>query len=377
MWQPGIEIRTLADVEPFITEGIIIKDRGEYVSVDYTFAGPETFTNPMAHECRGLKFDAAGLLIARPLHKFFNVGERVSPEEIEWSRPHTVFEKLDGSMIHGCILNGRLEFMTRGGISPQAEMALDRAPIAAVEFARRCGDYGQTAIFEFTSPDNRIVVPYDADTLTLLAVRDNLTGAYQSPKMLSDASRRYGIPLAKSFAPVTDVHGFISAARAVVGEEGYVIAFDNGDRLKIKGEDYAFRHKALATIGSEKNVLRLILDDHLDDIVPLLPDAVASRALDAQAEVHSSVGAICKTVGDFHATRKNADRKSYAEAVKREIDPRIMSVAFAAFDGRDVRDAVVSTIRRATSSMDKLDQFRDMIGFSWDVSGIPLDELRG
>lgn len=47
-----------------------------------------------------------------------------------------------------------------------------------VEFANECIGMKYTPIFEYTSPNNRIVVKYDEERLTLTAVRHNRTGRY-------------------------------------------------------------------------------------------------------------------------------------------------------------------------------------------------------
>ena len=66
-----------------------------------------------------------------------------------------------------------------------------------------------------------------------------------------------------------DVAKFVTDARALEGLEGYVIAFADGHRVKIKADLYALRHQALADIAQEKNLLGLIARDALDAVVPL------------------------------------------------------------------------------------------------------------
>jgi len=270
-------IRHISDVTPFLTEGIRIKERDAYDVIDYTFAGPETFTTSMSLECRGLKFDKSGRLIARPLHKFFNIGEKQSLGEIDFTQPHEVYDKLDGSMIHGCILNKELTFMTRGGISPQAQMAFLRSSQSHKDLANAVSNLNSTAIFEFTSPDNRIVINYETDELTLLAVRENTSGNYYSHKALIELAKFYDCPLAQKHLPVTNPETFVSSARSIVESEGYVIAFNTGHRIKIKGDDYSLKHGALSRVSSEKYTLNLILTNNADDILPLLEEKIARR----------------------------------------------------------------------------------------------------
>ena len=104
------EIRTIDDVLPHI-EGrseFIVAERefgtviNYVVSMATTFdmTGPDDLGGAIRRECRGIKFGLDGHIIARPFHKFFNVGEREEtlPNNLDFSADHTVFTKLDGSM---------------------------------------------------------------------------------------------------------------------------------------------------------------------------------------------------------------------------------------------------------------------------------------
>lgn len=83
-------IETIDDVLPHLGEniGIYVNRRAGYRTVDYGWVGDTTFDRPMRIECRGLKFGEDGRLLARPFHKFFNLGEREGVADIDWTRPH-------------------------------------------------------------------------------------------------------------------------------------------------------------------------------------------------------------------------------------------------------------------------------------------------
>ena len=97
-----------------------VAERGRYKIIDYQILRPETFDHPGLLECRGIKFDADGNLLARPFQKFFNLGERPEgmPQDLDWSRPHRVLEKLDGTMIHPARLEGDIVFHDPDGNHP-------------------------------------------------------------------------------------------------------------------------------------------------------------------------------------------------------------------------------------------------------------------
>ena len=58
----------------------------------------EALWTPETSSCRGLILDGGDAVVARPLRKFFGLGEPAAPPvpEVE---PFEVFEKLDGSLI--------------------------------------------------------------------------------------------------------------------------------------------------------------------------------------------------------------------------------------------------------------------------------------
>lgn len=366
-------IEHIDQVTPHLTEGIKVKERSGYTVIDYSFAAPGTFSNPMALECRGLKFDVDGNLIARPFQKFFNVGEKQSAEEIDWAHPHRIYQKLDGSMVHGCLLDGKPVMMTRGGISPQAQMAMDRSSDKVWALVKETVNLGMTPIFEFTSPENRIVVSYDDDRMTLLAIRNNLTGEYVDHESIAKV---HGVDCAAVFGAVSDPELFISKARALVGEEGYVIAFSDGHRLKIKGEDYVFRHTALATIGSEKRVLRMVLDCEDDDVLPLLPPAIAARLIAYKADVSDAISDGAQRVSEFVEKNEGIERKEFAARAKSSLDGPLLPAAFAVLDGRDPAKTIRDFARRASATQSRREELEAFLPVSWSLDDLPLHEIK-
>ena len=133
-------------------------------------------------ECRGLLFYPDGRIMSRRLHKFFNVNERdeTAAHKIDLGQPHVILEKLDGSMITPVYTDAGVRWGTKMGIttvSMLAEEFVAQRP-QYQRMAEWCLENGKTAIFEWTSRKQRIVVDYPEDNLVLIAVRDNVTGEY-------------------------------------------------------------------------------------------------------------------------------------------------------------------------------------------------------
>jgi RNA ligase len=368
-------IKTIADVLPHIEgdNGIYVTRFDDYDVIDYGYVAEDTFDRPMRLECRGLKFGKDGKLLARPFHKFFNIGERQRPEEIDWSQPHVVLDKLDGSMVHSCLLGGELTFMTRMGATAQAQLAASHMDENVLRLSRQMIASGMTAMFEFTSPDNRIVIAYDKPAISLLAIREIESGRYLTHSELSAMAARFGVPLVGVVAAAGSMKEFVNQARELEEIEGYVIAFDDGHRLKLKTGYYALRHKALSGIAFEKNILAWVAEGAIDDVVPLLAPDIAARVLAYQSKIGDGLNRNFRTVSDFVESHSGLERREFALAVKTKLDKRLQPVAFSMLDGKDGREILKNLLLWASHSDGRVETIRDMYNMSWDSRGLEIE----
>jgi len=360
-------IESLEDVLPHIVPetGIIHSEHDGYSVINYVYSMERTFDSAIARECRGLKFGPDGKLIARPFHKFFNLGERRLPQDEPWDQAHLVLDKLDGSMIHPAIVHGEMVFMTRMGVTDHGRTALALASDGVRALARDMLEAGFTAIFEYTGPENRIVVTYDVPQLTLLSVRDIRTGRYLPMDELTRIAAGHDVPVVQSFGSVEDVEAFQRDARALEGLEGYVVAFDDGHRVKIKADLYALQHKALADIAQEKNLLGLIAKDALDDVMPLLADDIAVEVRAYSDQVLASVARLDAEISAFVEAHRDLERRDFAAKTKAEVDRDLQSVAFRALDGTPPRRGLIEILEKASGSETKVDAIRPLFHMAW------------
>lgn len=279
-WRPP-KISHLDDILPHLEGAPHIKlfRRPSYSILDYTYSDFTLFDNPHKLECRGLKFSSDGTLLARPFHKFFNLGEGTTallPSE------HTLHTKLDGSMIHPCIIDNEVRFMTRMGIT---DVSL-KAELLFPHILRCCRPLlsgGITPLFEYIGPSNRIVVPYPHDDLVLLAARNTIDGTYLTHDELLRISSTLGGTL------VPPYQGTLEAVRHLADEEGIVIIYPSGHRIKMKADQYITRHHAISTIYSLRNSLHLILTGKIDDLYPLLPSALHDEVCHYTILLHDAI----------------------------------------------------------------------------------------
>ena len=360
-------LETLDDVLPYVTaeSGLYHNVKDGYSVVNYGSMLACGFESAVERECRGLKFDESGTLIARPFHKFFNIGEKKPPQDEQWDRPHIVMDKLDGSMIHPAMLRGELVFMTRGGFSREASLAWSHASSEAKDLCRDMVWAGYTPIFEFTAPDNRIVVAYETPQLTLLAVREIRTGAYMPHAGLVDLGDRYGVPVVKTFGQVDEFAAFWARARGLEDVEGYVVAFEDGYRLKFKADGYVLRHRALEGLRFEKNVLAWVATGAVDDVLPLLKPDAADTVRAYHESATRSLTSLEANIQDFVNANRTLSRKEFALKVQAELDKRLHAVAFSALNGKPVRDGLLKLLKWAAHSETRVHTVRDLLNTTW------------
>jgi RNA ligase len=259
--------------------------RGPFIVANYHYQSPDTFTGPdeaWLRECRGLIFDGnTGLLLSRRFHKFFNVNEREDTQAhlIDWSKPHFVMTKLDGSMVSPVPVGGdlnRIRWTTKMGIT---DVAMQAEAFAALDrnLLKYCRDKiadGYTPIFEWVSPDNRIVLDYPAPKLILTGLRRTLTGDYAPlTEAMYDAATR-------GLDTVEFVHAHRGGSADVVhltrgqeDTEGVVVLFEDGHMFKIKTDWYVGLHRNKEFITNPRLIVKAYEEDKLDDVFALLCEA--------------------------------------------------------------------------------------------------------
>lgn len=326
-------------------DNFVIVDKGDYFVVNYVLMGEETFPvvegedyhrASVLREGRGLIFcSKTGELLSRPFHKFFNVGERADTAVLDLSKKHWILSKLDGSMVRPFMLNGNIRWATKSGItdvSMQAEEFVAKNPHYH-DFAEQWLKMEYTPIFEWCSRKQRIVIDYPEDQLVLLAVRDNFTGQYLHDA-LNDAQNIWGIPTIQAI----DLSGMnqeqiVQTVRVMEDSEGVVIRFEDGHMVKIKADSYVRMHKAKSYLENERDVIRLILEEQIDDVLPLLTEEDKNRVKKLQDQIlhdilifQTAIAAVRSSIKTLELSRKDFALKSES------MDPLLRAAVFKFFN---------------------------------------------
>lgn len=359
------KIETIEDVLPAIKDSkeFIVVEKDGYKVVNYMVNMPETFpevktvNDAIRRECRGIKFNTEGKIIARPYHKFFNVNEREETlmDKVSFDVDHVILEKLDGSMVHPFYVNGHLRWATKMGItdtSMEAEVFVAKNPVYT-EFAKERIAYGDTPIFEWLSRQNKIVINHKEDNLVLTGVRDMVTGKYMGHTTMATLAMGWNIPF------VGLMNKSIDEIKLIEDTEGIVIRFYDGQMLKVKSDWYVLRHKSKDAIMREKNVIEYILKDEVDDVIPYLLAEDADKLRDFNSKFTSALFEYSESLNkeiDVRWANANKDRKTFAlEQMK--FFGKERGIAFKVLDGQECFGLVKKFV---LSNLTDLDNVRYM-----------------
>lgn len=367
-----MKIGHINDVLPHLVgrSEFVVAEREFGTVIDYNYALVDSFDDPVRLECRGIKFDKGGKILARPFQKFFNVGERVDtqPDLLDFRQPHIITQKLDGSMIHPAVVDGALVLMTRMG---RTDVALKAEKLLTDDMEWAMRDFigtGFTPLFEFTAPNNRIVIRYERAELTLLACRHTVSGTYMTQANLEETAAEIGVHLVKHLSSEwTTGPAFLDYARAVIGEEGFVVHFANGLWVKAKGDDYVLKHKAKESILQEKNILAMIVGGQLDDVLPLLEENDRLAAELYRSLVLRGLGETADSVARLVESGSALDQKTFAVEHLKGIAPHVRSLAFTIRSGTEPMDAVSKMVLRHVGSQTDVDAIRPLHQATWSM----------
>jgi RNA ligase len=190
-----------------------------------------------------------------------------------------------------------------------------------------------TVIFEFCSREQRIVIDYPEPFLAVTGIRCNETGVYKANQNLQRFVQNPRIVVAKKVSSHNSIKDLAEHVSGLTDEEGVVVKFDDGRFVKIKAADYVLKHRALDGLRFEKDVLKLVLKNEIDDVLPLVTPEVHTRLVSYRDSVNHRVKMCTDEMNEIFDRLKTApSRKEFAELVK---DSPYRTGLFKMYGGQD------------------------------------------
>jgi RNA ligase len=261
-------------LEKHVADGVIRRQSHplfpELLIYNYTERAQfERIWDAATNVCRGLVV-RGGFVVARPFNKFHNLNTEYAPETMEANLPKgapLVTTKLDGSMGVVYLHGGEWRVATRGSFDS------DQARWATAWYAEHQAKHPAswpadvTPVCEVIYSANRIVVDYDFEGLVLLSMVDNETGA-ELPRQEAEVwAAVNGLRIVDKF----DKTLAECAAENTANEEGYVLTYSNGVKVKVKFEEYVRLHRILTGLNP-KTVWEMLSQGQGEAIEKLLAD---------------------------------------------------------------------------------------------------------
>jgi RNA ligase len=378
-------------IEPYLEaiagcDAFFVADRDYGRIINYRQMGSDVFPDPakapdphtawlwgLRRQCRGIIFDLDGNVISPGFEKFRNVNEceETLLAHVPFELPHVILAKEDGSLCRPIPMrDGSYRLGTKMGITDvaaQPEAWVAKNPHYH-RFITHCVGEGWTPLFEWCSRRQRIVIDYPVDRLILLAIRNVANGTYMPLNMMLELAGEYGVETVRRYSgTLASMTALVEETRGLQDQEGWVIWFENGYRLKIKGDAYVAVHRAKEGILRENAVIEMILDEATDDVKALLPDEDRERLQSFEdqfwAGVHHTAGVWEETFQHIKSVYGD-DRKRFALENSNQLEGHLRSAVFKAWDSTnfDWHEWLLGTIRKQLSTLVKTDAARHLWG---------------
>lgn len=331
--------------------GIKVKRHNKYSNlINFCYSQIDSpYSHPIVRESRGLILDEQDnwRVVAYPFKRFYNHGEECA-DEIDWSTA-SVLSKLDGSLIIIYYYNKEWLIATKG--TPDAsgnvgdfgftfsELAWE---VFNKEYSINTLDTNLTYMFELCSIYNRVVVPIEQSSLTLIGVRNNLTLKEESIKNYTDVFKVVESHPLNSWKAIQDslsnLDGYYN--------EGYVVVDSKYNRVKIKHPTYV----ALSHIKeglTNNRLLEIIKTSEGSEFLSYFPEYTS-----LYNDLKSKYDFLVNTIEAVYSEYKHIeDKKEFALAIQQY---KFTSILF------NIRNGNIKSIKEGLIKMN-LDKLKDLL----------------
>jgi hypothetical protein len=150
-----------------------------------------------------------------------------------------------------------------------------------------------------------------------------------------DMLKHHNIPVVNAYDINSSKHPsyIVDIVRQAEDFEGVVICWEDGYRVKCKSDWYVRIHKVKSLLGQERDVTALILNNELDDLLPVLPKEDVERVekfrdkLEEKIETNARMWSVT-----IQHLRNKMDRKTFAINNAHAWHPLIRGMIFSFWD---------------------------------------------
>ena len=307
----------------------------------------ENLWDEITLQTRGLVTDNEGNVIAHPFKKFFNIEEKkFTPTE-----NFEVYEKMDGSLGILFFYEGQWVIATRGSFT--SDQAVKAQEILKSKYLVESIPKGYTTLFEIIYPENRIVVDYgNEESLVVLGMTSRMSGKEMDYNSLLSIHNESGMPVVKRYDGIEDY----SLLKKMVSNthEGFVVKFSNGERIKVKGEEYLRLHKIMTNLSTTAVWEVLSNGGDMENLLKDVPDEFYKKIKEYEKTLRYGFYQVSEYCGKFHDYFKygkyndkenEPTKKEFAEHVMKNCHPPYRPVVFTMWDGKPYKHFIWKIIK--------------------------------
>ena len=307
----------------------------------------ENLWDEITLQTRGLVTDNKGNVIAQPFKKFFNIEEKkFTPTE-----NFEVYEKMDGSLGILFFYEGQWVIATRGSFT--SDQAVKAQEILKSKYLVESIPKGYTTLFEIIYPENRIVVDYgNEESLVVLGMTSRMSGKEMDYNSLLSIHNESGMPVVKRYDGIEDY----SLLKKMVSNthEGFVVKFSNGERIKVKGEEYLRLHKIMTNLSTTAVWEVLSNGGDMENLLKDVPDEFYKKIKEYEKTLRYGFYQVSEYCGKFHDYFKygkyndkenEPTKKEFAEHVMKNCHPPYRPVVFTMWDGKPYKHFIWKIIK--------------------------------
>jgi len=338
--------------EELVDQGYLSKSSNKNL-VLYNYTDKCTFDRYWIRETlssRGTIYDkATGKVVAKAFDKYFNLEEREETKisNLPLNEKFMVFEKLDGSLGILYRQDGTFKISTRGSFySEQALMAtrmLDGYNLNNIP-------KNVTLLFEIIYPDNKIVVPYGEREELVVIGAFNFESGEELPwdKVVRIANQAgFGLPKVYNYT----LDDLVRLTEELTFEdEGWVVRFESGLRVKIKVKDYIRMAKIISHI-SPLSIWEAMVEGKDEEYLVSIPEEIRQEVEDHRDVLLNQVNMFEEFI------KKEYDRlglipikdkehaKEMSLIIQRDGIKELKGFLFAMVRGSDIKKGMLDKLR--------------------------------
>ena len=167
--------------------------------------------------------------------------------------------------------------------------------------------------------------------------------------MLLKKIQELDIPVVDVRSQFETVKSLIEYTKSLRDMEGFVVSFFDGHKIKVKADHYVMIHRTKDLIRTERNIADIIVNEQLDDVLPLLDetDTTTVRAYERRfdAALENALGRLEGLVTLARVLHGGVKKDVAINFVPNLVNKEDASFIFSALDGKELRPAVIKKIK--------------------------------